>query len=754
MFTMINHTVYFLILFIVFFSSIASATGASVGVAHKSDTSNNQLLVKFKPSVRAIQRNSIRNNINAKIRINRANNLLKANNLERWVLPSNTNIVATIAALKASRLVEFVEPNYSRPIRLMPNDPQLGQQWAIQNTGQNIADPIANVIGIAGSDLSLPLAWNMTTGSRNVVVAIIDDSVDITHADIAANIWTNPNEIAANGIDDDGNGYIDDVHGWDFKNNDNDTSADLGMGEGHGIAVAGCIGAIGNNGIGVSGINWQVSIMPLKFSGDVFTEVEAINYALANGADIVNFSAGSSFFSRAEEIAIQNLQAAGILFVTAAGNEDGNNDLVADYPSGLNIANIIAVASSDSKDALTSWSHFGQTTVDIAAPGVSIFTTLSPLTSGSVSKSGLNGLQYGYLDGTSFSSPYVAGIAALIKAQFPNSNAQTMKGRILASADPIIGAQALLTTDGRANAFRALTITPQPNITIQKIQVIDSLAIGSNNNGELDSGEQVELNIVLENSWLTASNIRATLRSANPNIRIINNSSNYNSIVSGASGTSLQTFQIAMANINKHQRVLFALDISANGAYAGTRNFSLEVGTLTDGISSNNIIQQNVYDEFHLFHIDVPKNTSQLKITTTSLDDIDILVRKDTPPAFSFFNYWLTGGVDAQTYKSVIPKSGNEQVLINMPTAGTYYVQVINFMQIANVQYTITASTNNMQQASINNQPQSMFPMTGGGGGCVGLLWEQILWGIPLLGWMFIILLFKLPSSSDKYIRT
>jgi len=210
-------------------------------------------------------------------------------------LPAGVSVEATVRQLEADPSVEFAEPNYRRYFRLIPNDPAFTQQWGLQNTGQLIND-VTPVSGIANADMAMVNAWNSTTGNKNVIVAIIDDSVDIGHPDLYANIWLNPGEIAGNGLDDDGNGFIDDLNGWDFKNNDNDPSADVGASEGHGTAVAGVIGAISNNGIGVTGVNWQLSMMPIKFAGDVATELSAIQYAIRMGANIINASYGGRVF--------------------------------------------------------------------------------------------------------------------------------------------------------------------------------------------------------------------------------------------------------------------------------------------------------------------------------------------------------------------------------------------------------------------------------------------------------------------------
>ncbi|GAA4430554.1 S8 family peptidase [Bremerella cremea] len=317
------------------------------------------------------------------------------------------------------------------------------------------------------NQIDAPEAWNKTTGSDSVVVGIIDTGVDYTHPDLVGNIWTNPGEIAGNGIDDDGNGFIDDVHGYDFVNNDGDPMDD----NHHGTHVAGTIAAQGNNGKGVSGVAWNTSIMALKFlsaSGAGYTSdaVRAINYATMMRTQygvnirVLNNSWGGGGYSSSLDAAIQASEAADILFVAAAGNDGTNNDSIAHYPSNYNVSNIISVAATDNNDNLASFSNYGSQTVDIAAPGVGIYSTII-------------GGYYASFSGTSMAAPHVAGVAALAFAYDPDATAAEVKAAILGGGDLISGLNGKVSTGMRLNAAGTLDLlnpsssdpdpTPDPN---------------------------------------------------------------------------------------------------------------------------------------------------------------------------------------------------------------------------------------------------------------------------------------------------
>lgn len=354
-------------------------------------------------------------------------------NLE--VAPSSS-VEETLKALLADPNVEFAEPNYIVYAVDTPTDPFFSSQWSLHNTGQTG--------GTYDADIDATEAWSIQTGDNSVVIAVIDSGVDYTHEDLSSNIWINPDEIPNDGIDNDGNGYIDDSLGWDFYNNDNDPMDDSG----HGTHVAGTIAAAGDNGIGIAGVNWTARIMPLKFIGDggwgtTADAISAIDYAVAMGAHVMNNSWGGSYFSQALKDAIVASDTAGLVFVAAAGNYGTNNDVIPFYPSAYDLPNIISVAATDHNDATATFSNYGPLSVDIAAPGVNIISTLP-------------GDTYGSLSGTSMASPYVAGLAGLLIATFPFLTNHEVKTNILSNSDSLSALSGKVLSEGRINAYDSL----------------------------------------------------------------------------------------------------------------------------------------------------------------------------------------------------------------------------------------------------------------------------------------------------------
>jgi subtilisin family serine protease len=314
----------------------------------------------------------------------------------------------TIRALERDGRVAYAEPNFVLSADV-PNDPFMPRLWGLDNLGQTVNW----TAGSPDADVDAPEAWSVSTGSPNVVVAVIDTGVDTSHPDLAANIWINQGEdcagCRANGIDDDGNGYVDDWRGWDFVNADNNPADDLG----HGTHVAGTIAAVGNNGLGVAGVTWSSKVMPLKFlssagTGTVADAISAILYADANGATILNNSWGGDEFSQALLDAIEQADASGALFVAAAGNSYTNTDVEPNYPSGYDAANVLSVGATDAFDRKAWFSNYGSRTVDLGAPGTNIYSTWP-------------GGSYRFQDGTSMAAPHVSGAAALAKAVFPGA---------------------------------------------------------------------------------------------------------------------------------------------------------------------------------------------------------------------------------------------------------------------------------------------------------------------------------------------
>jgi subtilisin family serine protease len=381
-------------------------------------------------------------------------------------LPEGLSVAGAIQEYRAAPKVKYAEPNYqvvSSALAPTPNDPSFPKMWDAKNRGQ--------YGGTFDADIDAPEAWAAETGSAQTVVAVIDTGMDINHKDLRDNIWTNPGEVPGNGIDDDRNGYIDDVHGWDFYHDDASVFDNANQ-DTHATHVAGTIAAEGNNTIGVTGIDWQAKIMPLKFIGpenasNIADAVAAINYSIAEGAKISNNSWGYEFApccpSKILQDAIDNADRAGQLFVVAAMN--GGADFVGDdndqtpvYPSSYTNSNIISVAATNDKDALTSFSNYGATSVDLAAPGMDILSTLP-------------GNNYGFGYGTSMATPHVTGVAALLKSQSPQLSDEGIKARILDSVDKKASLRGKMVSEGRLNAAKALGANTSPVIIGQKPRV-------------------------------------------------------------------------------------------------------------------------------------------------------------------------------------------------------------------------------------------------------------------------------------------
>jgi subtilisin family serine protease len=436
------YTASLLVFLFLFSSNVLGMVGNNVQI----QTSNvaNGVLVKFKTNVS----NSGKINSLSSAGLKEMEKFRLVPGLTHAQVLSGQTLEETMQTLRANPNVEYVEPNYIVTVQeTLPNDPQFPSLYGLHNT-------------VSDADIDAPEAWDIQTGSPEVVIAVIDSGVDYTHEDLQGNIWTNPGEIPDNGIDDDGNGYVDDYRGWDFANDDNDPMDD----HFHGTHVAGTIAAVGNNGIGVTGINWKAKIMPLKFlgaggNGGLDAAIRAIEYAVSMGAQISNNSWGAPVESQALREAIANAERMGHLFVAAAGNDSSDNDTKPTFPASFDLPNIISVAATDRNDKIAAFSNYGATAVDLGAPGVDIIS-LSPD----------NG--YRSLNGTSMASPHVAGAAGLLLAQDPSLSYAELKAALLNNVDPTPALQGITTSGGRLNVFKALTsLTGQVRIAPLKATV-------------------------------------------------------------------------------------------------------------------------------------------------------------------------------------------------------------------------------------------------------------------------------------------
>ncbi|MEM7646174.1 MAG: S8 family peptidase [Pseudomonadota bacterium] len=363
----------------------------------------------------------------------------------------------------------------SKPSIIM-NDPAMHKKWGLQKS--NALD-----------------AWQLTTGSREIVVAIVDTGIDVNHPDLKNNLWRNPGETgkdalgrdkATNGVDDDKNGYIDDVHGWNFVTGNNHIKDN----HGHGTHIAGIVGAEGGNKYGVTGVAPKVSLMVLKYfdpnstSDNLVNTIKAFNYAVKMNAHIINYSGGGNSFSRPEYLAVKRAEQKGILFVAAAGNERSNSDFNKYYPADYDLDNIVSVTAINPNLRVLSSSNYGTNTVDIAAPGENIYSTFPTHLGGA----------FRNMTGTSQATAFVSGVAALLMAHNRDFDAKAIRKYILKTGDRLQWLKSKTSTSRKLNVYRALSMLDQgvgvsgvvaQNTTNPDSDIFEAKSSDSNRNSSL-----------------------------------------------------------------------------------------------------------------------------------------------------------------------------------------------------------------------------------------------------------------------------
>lgn len=404
-----------------------------------------EVLVRFRTGTTRQMIEAISERLNDQI----ADRIESVDGLEVIEDEDGKNAEEVVAQYRGLPEVEYAEPNYEikldhedRGKHVHANDEMFFRQWGLFNRGQDA--------GKAGADISAMRAWAVTKGSDQVVVAVLDSGVDYSHPDLENNIWARPPIIMAYQDEDlTPDGPIDDVHGFNVAEDTGDPMDD----NGHGTHCAGIIGAEGDNGLGITGVNWNVMIMPLKFMdadgvGTTRDAIEAINYVINRkragvNVRIISASWGSTAKSRALEDVIRKAGDEGILFVAAAGNAGTDNDRTPHYPSSYDLGNVISVAALNRNDELTSFSNYGARSVHIAAPGQAILSTW---------------LQHGFEEkqGTSMATPFVSGVAALILSQNPGISVGDLRARLLKSVDQLPSLKAKVSSGGRVNAAKAV----------------------------------------------------------------------------------------------------------------------------------------------------------------------------------------------------------------------------------------------------------------------------------------------------------
>lgn len=449
----------------------------------------------------------------------------------RLALAPATTVLSAVAALAANPDLEWVEPDYRARPAVTPNDPLYAGQWGLVQ-------------------IAAPAAWEMVTGTAQVVIAVVDSGMDTAHSDLVANLWVNPGEVPSNGVDDDNNGYVDDVYGWNFVSDDNDITDSYG----HGTQVAGVLAAVTDNGLGGAGVCWHCRIMPVKVMADSglsnYSDVAAgVRYAADKGAQVINLSLGGYAYSNALREAVEYATSQGAVVVGGAGNDSVNTPF---YPAAYE--RVLAVAGTTRTDTKALSSNYG-VWVDLDAPAVEITTTYL-------------GGDWGPASGTSMAAPFVAGVAALIRSRQPGWSAALVRNQLVQTADPLDTlnpAYAGQLGAGRVNAAQAMQ-DPRPAL------VLAGTSVNGDPAGRPTPGTTVALTVTLRNDWWDATSVTGTLTTADAFVTLEQATASYGTLASGATGanTPVYTFTVA-AGAGYNHTIPFTLAVTANGgAYTTT----------------------------------------------------------------------------------------------------------------------------------------------------------------------------------------
>ncbi len=580
-------------------------------------------------------------------------------------IDDDTDLGAAVGALEADPRFDFAQPNYILDELATPNDLDFSQQWSKENLGFNAPGGL----GTPGADMNLVTAWDTRSVAPGIVMAIIDDSLETTHVDLAGNVL--------------GSGRCFDSPGsqrpcTNGSNDPNPADAD----DFHGTLVAGAAAARGNNAIGIAGAVWETDLLPLKVDLTSFAIVNAIDEAILQGSDIINMSFGGPVQGSAEREALDRALAAGVLVVAAAGNADANNDRASHFPSDSDHPNLLSVAATNSQDKIANFSQWAPFSVDIAAPGELVRST-------AINDS------YAVASGTSFAAPHIAGIAAMVKAETGAADYARVRAHLIYGGvegvntlGPVVPGASKTdvpgrVSSGRVDAARALAGPPGGVLVIRDVSVDDSVT--GNANGALDPGETALLNVVVENLWSAETAVTGALSTPDAGLMSVNDTGPvlFGSI--SQDGTAQAGFSVTLSStVAGNEQIFLQLDMSsATNPTLPSRYFYLEVGTLTNGDTVSQQIQRWNWDEFHEYTLNVPAGSANLNIETAASGDLDLLVRHQEPPEYLIS---LGGGsfyyVDSGTIVSSGPDA-NETVSIAAPLPGLYHIVVVNFDQTA-----------------------------------------------------------------------
>jgi len=634
-----------------------------------------ELLVKFKRGKSIKRSKAVRYKASLKKRFQHLN-------VEHWKLDSTQNYYETLKELRQDPSVEFAEPN----IRRFPRPYIISKKLQTRDS--------VNQARLA--QVNLPKLWDDipidAARTTKVRVAVLDDAFDIDHPEYAENI----------------------VFPFDALDSDDDPSpetcpAEITGGddvqETHGTLVLGVLAA---KGIELAGAADHAEFIPIRLGCEYLlsAELAAYEHAISNNVDIINLSWGGPLYSELERDAIYQLGQKDILIVIAAGNAEVDNDRIPDYPSSIDLPNILSVAATDENNTLTHWTQYGATSVDIAAPGENFYTTR------------ING-SYGEVSGgTSFSAPLVAGVVASLMVRDASSSVYDVKAALMASAEPFANALiGRLVVDGYVNASAAFEFLSnrkdEPVIVIHKVEIDDS---NGNKNGEIDGNEDISLKITLENINADANSIALNL--LNNDTGLLSLPSEISSIP-GIDQENLYSSRIETAfgvDFNSQvgqQNILFSLEgrgfLKSGEPLFFSRSFTIDTGRLTLNTPINNEIRQfgNDQDDFHYYYVDVPAGFDRMNIILESgSHDLDMIVKKDSAPRFDYLSYWDTSiineGAEDGAMVAAYGFQGEEKIVINAPEQGTYHIVVVTPENsvATDINYTLEANIHHAERIS------------------------------------------------------
>ncbi len=582
-----------------------------------------------------------------------------------------SSVATVLGTYRADASVKYAQPDFVRTVQALANDPGVPEEdaWHLNNDGREL--------GVVGADIKAASAWDIRHDAPGVIVAVLDTGIRYTHEDLAANMWRNVDEIPADGLDNDANGIIDDYHGANLIN---ETGAPMDD-EGHGTFVAGLIGAVGNNGVGVTGVCWDVSLMAVKVldgvgSGSDSTIIEGMEYARAEGADIINASLGIfSDPSPAMQDAVDALEVDGVVLVVAAGNSSFDNDYdlnLTEFPSSFANSNVISVAATTRNDLLSTFSSYGWRSVDLGAPGVLLPSTDSESDSA-----------YDTGSGTSFSAPLVAGAMALLRAHLPDATTLELINRLLRSVDPQPGLAGRCTTGGRLNLRRALeggAVAPVNDAFANAVVLGSDVYFSGSAVTAACTTEPGEPSVGSNGKtawfeWTAPYTGRVVVR-ALPRRQSVGSAA-FDSLITAYLGTSLESLQRIGGNLASGSP---AETFTFEAAFRQTYYFRLEGSAASDGISAFAGRYELAPDGFGPFTYFSLESIGAGSVTPAKLlgDSVQRRGAKMKLTAKPASNYILFGWVDPRIKDreaSVLSREPNFTYTI--PQSGIGYVQAV-----------------------------------------------------------------------------